>query len=226
MSRAFAALLWKERREVGKALWIAPICAAVLFYEWVPKVTADGLTNPITPMKWGLFFLIGLASTVGYQQTVRESGRDMWTFAIHRPVTPNEIFAAKLIVCVAPLLVFMIIPGTLAMWVVSAARELPPSARWAYWPAAVADALSILGYYGAGLNLGAPGGRGARGSLGMGVALLGTCIVVFSQESRSVIGIAVSVALTLVVMAMAWLGFTNGAEFEAEDLKAVAGVRS
>jgi hypothetical protein len=226
MSRAFSALLWKERREVGNAVWLAPVFAAVLFYEWMPEITADGLTDPVGRGKWGVFLLMALASTIGYQQTLRESTRDMWSFAFHRPVTPSEIFVAKLLAGAVPLFVSTLVAGTLAMWAVSAARDLPPSARWAYWPGAIADSISILGYYAAGLNLGAPGGRGARGFVGMGPPIICTFIVVVSQESNQLAGIAAIVTLTFVVTAMAWMSFTNGAELAADELKVAAGGRS
>jgi hypothetical protein len=225
MSRASSALLWKERREVGKALWLAPVAAGILFYEWVAEIDANAVTDPLEPSKWGLFILAGLALTIGYQQTARESSRDMWSFAFHRPVSASEIFTAKLLAGGVPLFVSMVVTGTLVMGAVSFARDLPQWLRWEYWPAAISDSLSVLGWYAAGLNLGAPGGRRERGYVGMGIAALGSFTVLF-QHATPRAGMGMSAALTLVVLAMAYFGFTNGAELEADETPAIAGGRS
>jgi hypothetical protein len=60
----------------------------------------------------------------------------------------------------------------------------------------------------------------------MGPPIICTFIVVVSQESNQLAGIAAIVTLTFVVTAMAWMSFTNGAELAADELKVAAGGRS
>jgi hypothetical protein len=214
MSREFSALLWMERHAIGKSILIVPFVGASLFSRWVPDPYVKAQIDAVGNTKVVLLLLVVYALITGYQQTARESSPDMRAFARHRAATSRQLFGAKLLAGGGSLLFAMLGAGVPTMWALLLLRDLQVDTT--LFLAAVAESLSVLSWYAAGLNQGTPAGRGVRGYLGIGIAGCGSFAVAWTRNTRPVVGIGVSLALTLVVTAMAWLASTSSAEFESE----------
>src|SRR5436190_5795084 len=100
MSRPFRALLWKEALEVSRHAAPVFLLLALFFYGSVRPSFGRVMVDPDPARHFGWYGMLTAlaASIIGFWQTWRESKPDTWGFAVHRPVTRAEVFAAKAIV--------------------------------------------------------------------------------------------------------------------------------
>ncbi|MEM9657152.1 MAG: hypothetical protein AAF961_02215, partial [Planctomycetota bacterium] len=236
------ALIWKELHENLRwavVIFIVAAAAMALIISPYSKSPNWGgipmLTQTISLNYRGLssFLLLttlggavsGLA--LGLLQTLPERGRDQWALLVHRPVTPETILLAKLLVGAGLYLAAWMLPlaGAIA-WQLTPGHLAGPFYLPMAYPA-IADVTCGLVYYLAGLTIGVRDARwfGSRClSVGLAVCCSATVYVVpaFWQAMLAIAAFAAAMFLAL------WCEFTNSAGRPANDSRryAVFGART
>ena len=154
------AILWKELRENLKwaVLWALGVAAVMAYtlHEKGRPTTWDNQALLLTG-DFPMITLLGAmlaGGLLGLAQSVPERRRDQWAFLLHRPATPTEIFAGKVI---AGLLLYgaaMLLPLLGAgLWKATAGHAAAPF-TWRELLPGVADVLAGTAFYFAGLLTG------------------------------------------------------------------------
>jgi hypothetical protein len=201
------SLLWKEAQENLK--W------AVL-----PLLVLGGLMALLGPpslMNYGALLVLGMiaavfAAALGFLQVFPESHGDKRSLLLHRPVSPSRIFLAKVAVGVALYLLAVGLPfaGAVA-WIATPGHVAEPF-RWGMALPWLADILTGLVYYFAGMLTAQREARwyGSRG-LGLAGAVLCTFLVwVVPEFWQALLVVAVMAAL---VGLAAWGSFLAGGAY-------------
>lgn len=208
------SLIWKEFREnlkwaavppllfVGQ-MWLMGVCLCDNYFRFVSFVAAV------------------FGGALGILQTASESQGDRRALLLHRPLSPSRIFLAKAITggglylaaMSAPLALFVVdrvIPGRLA-------PHVPLSMRGLFLLPWLADILTGLVYYFAGMLVGLREGRwyGSR-CLGFFAAMLCTLLVWnLANFWQALLAILLFGGLTATA---AWGSFLTAGDYEAEPL--------
>jgi hypothetical protein len=204
------SLLWKEWQENLK--WAA-----------LPLLVLGGLMALLGPpslMDYGALLILGLIAAVfgavlGFLQVFPESHGDKRSLLLHRPLGPSRIFLGKAAVGVALYLLAMGIPfaGAVA-WIATPGHVAEPF-HWAMALPWLADILTGLVYYFAGMLTAQREARwyGSR-TLGLGAAVLCTFLVWVVPEFWQAV-LVVAVMCTVVGLA-AWGSFLAGGAYSPQ----------
>jgi hypothetical protein len=213
------AIFWKEIKEHGKwaLLWMLGIAAVMVYslsskhYGWV---AVDSL------LTWTFLAVTTFGSAaggllLGLLQVLMEQQRELAPFLLHRPITRSRIFVAKAASGAFLYLVAMGLPFLLcAVWV-SVPGKVPGPFYWRMTLPGLADILSGLGFYFAGMLAGSRRVRwyGSRGlPIAVAASLLG--IVVSVTEFRhSLLAIVPIVSLLGIA---AWGAYTSLGEYAGQ----------
>jgi hypothetical protein len=116
MRKPFRALLWKEAHESWRIAGGIAFLLAMLILAGIPGMRGLA-TGPNPPWRLGSYHIMAAVAALGFgfAQANRES-REMWSFALHRPVRGVRIFAAKLVVGVIALLLAIGVPYVACLW--------------------------------------------------------------------------------------------------------------
>jgi hypothetical protein len=201
------SLLWKECQENGK--WAA-----------LPLLLLGGLMvllGPPSLMNYGALLVLGLIAAVfgavlGFLQVFPESHGDRRSLLLHRPLRPSQIFLAKAAAGGALYLLAVGIPFAGAVAWVAAPGHVAEPFRWPMALPWLADILTGLVYYFAGMLTAQREARwyGSR-ALGLGAAVLCTFLVWVVPEFWQAV-LVVAVMGTLVGLA-AWGSFLAGGAY-------------
>jgi hypothetical protein len=213
--RPFAALFWKEMIELTR--YSAPIFVLYAVFTWMdtkPPSTIQDVVHPAERFVWFALFngLVGLV--MGFYQTWRESHVDAWAFAVHRPVTRNRIFLAKMLAGQATLLIVAGLPYAVAMiWTAMPGHVAVPF-DINMWQPGIADLLNGLVFHAAGLFVGARHGSVIVRSLGV-VAAISSAVVMGTAQT---LGWAMvpSVIMGLLLLLGAWATFVSRDDADAQ----------
>jgi hypothetical protein len=201
------SLIWKECQENVK--WAA-----------LPVLLLGGLMALLGPpslMNYGALLVLGLIAAVfgavlGFLQVFPESHGDKRSLLLHRPLSPSRIFLAKAAVGLVLYLLAVGIPFAGAVAWVAAPGHVAEPFRWRMALPWLADILTGLAYYFAGMLTAQREARwyGSRG-LGLGAAVFCTFLVwVVPEFWHALLAVAVMGA---VVGLAAWGSFLAGGAY-------------
>jgi hypothetical protein len=200
-------LIWKE-------------CHENLKWALAPVLVLGGLMAILGPpslMNYGALLVLGLITDVfgaalGFLQVVFESRGDKRALLLHRPTSPSRIFLAKALTGVGLYLLAVGIPFASAVaWIATPGHVSAPF-RWPMALPWLADILTGLVYYFAGMLAAQREARwyGSRG-LGLGTALFCTFLVWVAPEFWHAL-LAIALLGALVGLA-AWGSFLSGGAY-------------
>ena len=201
------SLIWKEFRENLKWAVLPAILLLVpmLLFGVVPLLD-----------KGGLFFVsliaAGFGTGLGFLQIFFESQGDKRSLLLHRPLSSSQIFLGKAIAGLGLYLMALGIPfvGTVAL--VATPGHIDEPFAWAMTLPWLADALTGIIYYFAGMLTAEREARwyGSR-CLGVGAAILASYLVwIVPEFSHALLVIAV---LGIIVAVAAWGSFIGGGAY-------------
>lgn len=183
------ALIWKEWRE--NLRWI-PLPALLIIGP------VGGFLGLGSLLDFGFYFYVSLivalfASVLGFLQVVFEARGDKQALLLHRPLGRSGIFLAKAAVGIGLYLVAMAIPFAWAVWMAATPGHLAVPFRWPMILPLVADCLTGIVYYFAGMLAAERDARwyGSK-CLGLAAGLLCTLLVwTLPEFGHALVAIAV-----------------------------------
>src|SRR5262249_3376657 len=210
-------LIWKEWREHGKWVPLPGLVTLLVFHIEKPEQPMLAVTDAYYFCLTAVVF----GAALGFLQVFFEAQGDKRSLLLHRPLGASRIFAAKAIAGVALYLVALGIPFVCLETWFATPGHMPAPFHWRTALPWLADILSGLVYYFAGMLTAQRGARwyGSRG-LGLAAAFLCSYLVWALPEfwqallAIGVIGLLVGVA--------AWGSFCAGGAYAPQPRVAKA----
>jgi hypothetical protein len=208
LEHTMKALIWKEWRENLK--WI-PLPGLVILLVFL----IDKPDEPMFDLTDSYFFCltaVGFGAALGFVQIFFEAQGDKRSLLVHRPLSPTRIFLAKAVAGVSLYVLALGIPFACLEGWLATPGSMPAPYYWRTGLPWLADILSGLVYYFAGMLVAQRSVRwyGSRG-LALAGAIFCSCLVWTLPEFWQVV-IAVGISGSLVGVA-AWGSFAAGGAY-------------
>jgi hypothetical protein len=213
------SLIWKEWREHLK--WV-PLPGLVIFLVF-------SIEKPEEPMPWSnaayyyCLTAVVFGAALGFLQIVFEAHGDKRSLLLHRPLAPSQIFLAKALAGVSLYLLALGIPFVCLETWMARPGNMPAPYHWRMSLPWLADILSGLVYYFAGMLTAQREARwyGSRG-LALAGAFFCSCLVWTLPEFWQAL-VAIGIIGSFVGVA-AWGNFSAGGEYATQPRLAKAGL--
>lgn len=216
MRRPFMALVWKEALEVSRHAAPMLVLSSILFYSSATGPIGATDSHPMRVFGWLGMFAPFVGAIFGFWQSYRESTGDIWSFAMHRPVSRHAVVGAKVVVGLAALLVVTTVPYAIAMWWQAMPGHVPAPFDRSLWLGGIADIVSGFMFYGAGLYAGAR--RSAVLTRGLGFAPAVLAMILTSDVASFWVALTIYLTVGLLLIASAWSTFISASDHEDQPL--------
>ena len=211
------SLIWKELRENLKWVPLPGLVTLLVFFLYKP-------TTPMPDVS-GSYFLcltaVVFGAALGFLQLIFEAHGDKRSLLLHRPLSRSRIFLAKASSGVALYVLALGIPFVCVESWMATPGKMPAPYHWRMSLPWLADILSGLVYYFAGMLTAQ---REARwlGSRGLGVAAAFCCsylVWILPEFWQALLAIGI---LSLMMGMAAWGAFCSGGDYEPQPRLAKA----